>query len=131
MTPRRILLADDEAHITHLLARRLEGIGHEVRVARDGEEAWAIVREWTPELLITDLQMPYVSGIELVRKLRSLPDCASTPVIMLTARGYVLDEQTVREAGISALLSKPFSVRNLAGIVEQILGEEVASRHAA
>ncbi len=131
MNARRILLADDEPHITHLVARRLKAMGHEVRVARDGEEAWSIVQEWVPDLLITDLQMPYINGLDLITNIRKQPSLAGIPVIVLTARGYVLDDQQIRQAGITALLSKPFSVRRLAAMVSDVLAEHSEPRRAA
>lgn len=131
MNARRILLADDEPHITHLVARRLKAMGHEVRVARDGEEAWTIVQEWVPDLMITDLQMPYINGLDLITNIRQQPSLAGIPVIVLTARGYVLDDQQIRQAGIAALLSKPFSVRRLAAMVSDVLAEHSEPRRAA
>ncbi len=131
MDPRRVLLADDEAHITHLLARRLESMGHDVRVARDGEEAWAILLEWTPDMMITDLQMPYISGIELVSKARQKHLLDNVPVIMLTARGYILNKDQIEEAGITKLVSKPFSVRGLTALVTDLLEEYGNARRAA
>ncbi len=131
MNARRILLADDEPHITHLVARRLKAMGHEVRVARDGEEAWTIVQEWVPDLMITDLQMPYINGLDLITNIRQQPSLAGISVIVLTARGYVLDDQQIRQAGITALLSKPFSVRRLAAMVSDVLAEHSEPRRAA
>lgn len=131
MSARRILLADDEPHITHLVSRRLKAMGHEVRVARDGEEAWTIVQEWVPDLMITDLQMPYINGLDLITNFRHQPSLAGIPIIVLTARGYVLDDQQIRQAGITALLSKPFSVRRLAAMVSDVLAEHSEPRRAA
>lgn len=131
MNARRILLADDEPHITHLVAHRLKAMGHEVRVARDGEEAWTMVQEWVPDLLITDLQMPYINGLDLITNIRKQPSLAGIPVIVLTARGYVLDDEQIRQARIAALLSKPFSVRRLAAMVSDVLSEHSEPRRAA
>lgn len=123
MRTRRILLADDEAHITHLVSRKLQTLGHDVRVAGDGEEAWSIAQEWRPELLITDLQMPHLSGIELATRLRECRDLSPIPVIMLTARGYVLQPEQLDKAGIRELLSKPFSVRRLVERAQALLDD--------
>ncbi len=131
MTAPRILLADDEVHITRLVARRLEESGHEIRVACDGEEAWSVIQEWPPNLIITDLQMPYVSGIDLVLRARTQPQTADIPVIMLTARGYVLQEEQIKQAKITHLLSKPFSIRRLATLVEELLEQNEQARRAA
>lgn len=117
----RILLADDESHISHLVAQRLEQEGFAVRVARDGEEAWEMAQDEAPDLVITDLQMPHMSGLEFAVALRRHEPTAHIPVIMLTARGYVLESETLGEARISELHSKPFSVRRLVERVKVLL----------
>ncbi len=131
MNGRRVLLADDEAHITHLVSRRLESLGHEVRVAQDGEEAWAICQEWFPDLIVTDLQMPYLSGIELATRLRGLPQTAEIPILMLTARGYILEDEQIADARITEMLSKPFSVRRLVERVQELLAQSEGEKRDA
>lgn len=116
-----ILLADDEAHITHLVARRLEREGCRVVVAQDGDEAWRLVQESPPDLVVTDLQMPYMSGIEFAILLREHEATASIPVVMLTARGYVLDEEKLARANITEMWSKPFGVRKLVERIGELL----------
>jgi DNA-binding response OmpR family regulator len=117
-----ILLADDEAHITHIVAQKLKSAGFSVVVARDGEEAYELAREHKPDLVITDLQMPYMSGLELCTKLRGTPETAGTPVLMLTARGYVLDPFDVQQTNIKHVLCKPFSARDVLARAQEILG---------
>lgn len=117
----RVLLADDEAHVTHLVERRLLEAGYEVRVARDGEEAWAIAQEWAPQLVVTDLQMPYMNGLELSRLLRTQPSTRDIPIVMLTARGYGVTGEEREEAGLVNLLPKPFSVRKLVTMIDELL----------
>ncbi|MCA9298434.1 MAG: response regulator [Phycisphaerales bacterium] len=121
---RRILLADDEPHITAVVARRLEGAGFETRVVQDGEEALRVVPEYAPDLVITDLQMPCMSGLEMATKLFEAPETSSIPVIMLTGRGYVLDEAELATTNIRELMSKPFSARRILECVEKILGPD-------
>lgn len=123
----RVLLADDEAHVTHLVERRLCESGYSVRVARDGEEAWAIAQEWSPQLVVTDLQMPYMNGLELSRLLRTLPETRSIPIVMLTARGYGVTSAEREEAGLVNLLPKPFSVRKLVAMIDELLLKERAA----
>lgn len=122
MRPQTILLADDEAHITHIVAQKLRSAGFNVVVARDGEEAYDLAREHKPDLIITDLQMPYMSGLELCTKLRSGPETSHTPVLMLTARGYVLDPFDVQQTNIKHVLCKPFSARDVLSRAQEILG---------
>src|SRR4051812_29870544 len=91
--PQRILIIDDEAHILQVLQLKLRNAGYEVVTAVDGEEGleYATRREQRPDLIITDFQMPYMTGLELCKALAGDPAVASIPVLMLTARGYALD----------------------------------------
>jgi two-component system alkaline phosphatase synthesis response regulator PhoP len=118
-----ILLADDEPHITLVLARKLCAHGYEVVTAEDGEEAFELAQERTPALVITDLQMPYVTGIELARSLKADEATAATPVIMLTARGYVLDPTDLGSTNIRYVMSKPFSAREIVEKVVDLLSD--------
>jgi len=77
--PTRILLADDEPHITHVVAHKLRGAGLEVIVAEDGEEAYELALEHDPTVIVTDLQMPYLSGIELAQRLAENESTSATP----------------------------------------------------
>jgi DNA-binding response OmpR family regulator len=129
MTTPLILLADDEPHITHVMARAVRSAGFEVITAEDGEEAFELAAERLPDLIVTDLQMPYMSGIELAEKLFGRKELAGIPVILLSARGYVVSEESGRMNNIRLTLEKPFSAKN---VVEQIrlLLDEVAGRVA-
>lgn len=118
----KILLADDEAHITSLLARRLRAMGFEVVIATDGEEALEFARSHMPSLVVTDLQMPYLNGLEFTEQLRATPGLESIPVLMLTARGHVVKREEIERLGITDLHPKPFSVRKLTDRVAELLG---------
>lgn len=121
--PKLILVVDDEAHITHVVALKLTNAGYRVVTAGDGEEAFEVATAEKPDLVITDLQMPYMSGLELSKKLRRTPDMAATPVLMLTARGYALDQSELGQTNIKAVLSKPFSPRDVLEKARAALGE--------
>ena len=88
----RVLVVDDEAHILHVLSLKLRNAGYEVITAVDGEEGYELAIQELPNLVITDFQMPYMTGLELCRALASHPPTSHIPVLMLTARGYALDD---------------------------------------
>lgn len=117
-----ILLADDEAHITCVVSHKLTGAGYSVVTARDGEEAFETACRVRPALIVTDLQMPRLSGLELALKLKATPDTAATPLIMLTARGYILDKDALSRTNIRQVMAKPFSARDILKLVQDILG---------
>ncbi len=115
------MLVDDEPHITLVLARKLNASGFEVITAEDGEEALERALETPPALVITDLQMPYMSGIELARQLKSNDVTSQIPVVMLTARGYVLNPGELASTNIRFIMSKPFSAREILDKVIELL----------
>lgn len=117
-----ILLADDEVHITCVVSQRLRGAGFEVAAARDGEEAFELACKTRPDLIITDLQMPRLSGLELAMRLKRTPQTVTTPLVMLTARGYILDEAALAQTNIRRVLPKPFSARDVLAIATELTG---------
>ena len=118
----KILIADDEAHIVHVLSMKLRNAGYTVVCAMDGEEALDLCVSEKPDLLITDNQMPYMSGIELSSKVHQVEPFLKLPTIMLTARGYDLGADEISAAGIGMVLAKPFSPREVLENVKQLLG---------
>jgi two-component system, OmpR family, alkaline phosphatase synthesis response regulator PhoP len=126
-----VLLADDEAHITCVLAQKLRSTGFHVAIARDGEEAYELACRLQPTLVITDLQMPRMSGLDLALRLRETPSTSQTPVLMLTARGYILDQELLNRTNIREVLGKPFSARDLTKRVLEMIGDPSQSREAA
>ena len=121
-----ILLADDEAHVVLVLARRLAAEGYRLTEASNGREALEAARRDVPDLIITDLQMPQMSGLELALALREDPRTAAAPLIMLTGRGYTVDPETLAQTNILELRSKPFSARTIVQLVGDILGTDGA-----
>ena len=118
-----VVLADDDAHITCVVAMRLEGAGYSVTVARDGQEALDACRQARPALVITDLQMPVMSGLELALKLRAQPETRDIPVIMLTARGYLADQAQLAQTNIRRILPKPFSAKEVLRLCGEVIAE--------
>ncbi len=119
----RILVVDDEAHILHVLSLKLRNAGYEVFTAVDGEDGYELARQHIPDLVITDFQMPYMTGLELCRALASSTPTAKIPVLILTARGYALDDDDLKLGNIRGVLSKPFSPRAVLQLVKETLAE--------
>lgn len=119
---RRILVVDDESHILHVLSLKLRNSGFIVDTAVDGEDALHQLASTQPDLVITDLQMPYVNGVELCRSLLSDPATADIPVIILTARGYALGSEAATLSNVQKVVSKPFSPRTILEQVRRVLG---------
>ncbi len=124
---KRILVADDEAHILHVVSMKLKNAGFEVLTAVDGEEALETCIAEKPDLLITDYQMPIMTGVELCKQMRQHPQTKGIPAIMLTARGFDIEPNEMIEAGIAAVLAKPFSPREILEKVTDLLDTAVPS----
>lgn len=120
--PVKILVADDEIHITQVVTLKLRNAGFEIITAADGEEAFELACQELPALIITDLQMPYLSGLELCERLRQHAPTSAIPAIMLTARGYALAATDLAKTNIKKVMSKPFSPRDLLKEVTEQLG---------
>lgn len=118
---KRIVVADDEAHILRVMSMKLTNAGYEVMTAVDGEEALELCEREKPDLLITDYQMPVMSGLELCKQLRSSEQTRNIPAIMLTARGFDIEASDMVAAGITAVLAKPFSPREVLAKVNDLL----------
>ena len=120
-----ILVCDDEAPIRHIVAHKLRAAGHEVLEGRNGLEGLelATLGARTPRLVLTDLQMPVMTGIDLCRRLRLHVRTKGTPVLMLTARGYILTAEELAATNIRGVISKPFGVRQLLDTVTAMLAE--------
>ncbi|HEU4416692.1 MAG TPA: response regulator transcription factor [Candidatus Angelobacter sp.] len=111
MTERsRILVVDDETQITRVLKTTLQSQGYEVRTAADGESALNLAVDWLPDLIVTDLSMPGMTGIELCRSVR---DRSQVPIIVLSVRGEEKIKVEALDAGADDYVTKPFSVNEL------------------
>ncbi len=121
MTGKRVLVVDDEIHIVHVVAIKLRNNGYEVISADNGAEAFELACEEKPDIIVTDFQMPVMSGLELLEKLRQRDETKDIPVIMLTARSFAISKEQQEELRISSCLSKPFSPKELLGNIEDVL----------
>lgn len=121
MTGKKVLVADDETHIIHVVAIKLRNNGYEVTSAGNGAEAYQLACQENPDIIVTDFQMPLMTGLELVEKLRGNNQTKDIPVILLTARSFAVSREQQESLGISACLSKPFSPKELLKKIEDIL----------
>jgi len=115
---RNILVVDDEAQITRVLKTTLSSQGYGVRTAADGEEALQELKTWIPDLLITDLRMPNVDGLELCRRVRAQ---SRIPIIVLSVKGEESIKVQALDAGADDYVTKPFSVNELLARVRAAL----------
>lgn len=107
---KRILVVDDEPQITRVLRMSLSSQGYDLRVANDGEAALDVFKDWLPDLVITDLSMPGMTGIDLCRQIRSK---SKIPIIVLSVRGEERSKINALDAGADDYVTKPFSMNEL------------------
>jgi two-component system KDP operon response regulator KdpE len=108
--PGRILVIDDETQITRVLRAALSAQGYDVRTANDPEEGLRTFKDWPPDLVITDLMMPGMSGVEVCRAIRSH---GSTPVLVLSVREHERSKVEALDAGADDYVTKPFGIQEL------------------
>jgi DNA-binding response OmpR family regulator len=119
---KRILLCDDELHILRAAEFKFARSGYNVQTACNGAEAWRLIEQQPPDIVVTDCQMPILNGLELAKRIKEHPATCYLPVIMLSAKGFELSPEQLRnEYGILRLLCKPFSPRELFSVVEGLL----------
>jgi two-component system KDP operon response regulator KdpE len=110
MNPTRILVVDDEPQITRVLRRSLSSKGYEVQVAEDGEEALDVFRKWNPDIVITDLFMPRMGGLELCRRIRKT---SQVPILILSVKGEERAKVEALDTGADDYVTKPFGMDEL------------------
>jgi two-component system alkaline phosphatase synthesis response regulator PhoP len=121
MSQKKALVVDDEIHIVQVVAIKLRNNGFDVRTAENGAVALECVKAEKPDIIVTDFQMPVMSGLEFIENLRSDPETVDIPVIMLTARGFAIEDEKKQRLNISNCLSKPFSPREVLRCIEETL----------
>ena len=121
MAGKKVMVVDDEIHIIHVVAIKLRKNGYEVISADNGAKAFELACREKPDIIVTDFQMPVMTGLELVTKLRQHEETKDVPVIMLTARSFAIPKKQQEDLRISGCLSKPFSPKELLGNIEDIL----------
>lgn len=113
-----VLVVDDEPQITRVLRTTLAANGYDVRVANDGEMALEIMKDWSPNLIITDLMMPNVDGLQLCKRIRAFSE---VPIIVLSVRGQERNKVDALDAGADDYITKPFGMSELQARVRAAL----------
>jgi two-component system, OmpR family, alkaline phosphatase synthesis response regulator PhoP len=125
---RRVLLCDDDVHILRAAEFKLKRAGYDVRTAGDGQEGWELIEREVPDVVVTDCQMPRLDGFGLLRRIRQNPETESLPVMMLTAKGFEIDEsEAASEYDVHEVIAKPFSPRELLQKVDALLAGQPAA----
>ena len=116
-----ILAVDDEAHILELLSFNLEASGYRVVTAATGEDALVVCAHERPAMVLLDIMLPGIDGMEVCRRLKSAPTTADIPIIMLTAKGDEVDKILGLELGADDYITKPFDSKEMAARVKAVL----------
>lgn len=122
-----ILVVDDETHILHVVSLKLRNAGFDVLTAENGEEGFEQAVTHLPDLIITDFQMPFMSGLEMCQKLKEDDRTRKLSALMLTARGFSLPAEALEKTNILMVLSKPFSPKEILAKVQELTGMKTTS----
>ena len=122
----KILIVEDNALNIKLFCDLLAAHGHQPEAVTDSRNALDAARAFQPDLVITDIQLPHLSGLDLIRLIRADEGIAQVPIMAVTAYSAPGDEERIRAAGAQAYVSKPISVMRFAQTVEDLLGEAAA-----
>ena len=117
-----VLVAEDDPHIQLLVRRKLESAGFEVRTTPDGGEALQMAADERPRILILDVMLPSLSGLDICQQVMEGYGAGAPPIIIMSARGQQTDVDAGEHAGADAYLIKPFSPKELLDQVEECLG---------
>lgn len=120
----KILAVDDDADILELLQYNLQKDGYDVRTANNGKKAVEVAKEFIPDLVLMDIMMPVMDGVEACRQLREMPDLAETHIIFLTARSEEYSEIAAFEVGADDFINKPIKPRALSSRIAALFRKE-------
>ena len=117
-----VMTVDDSASMRQMVRLALSGAGYQVVEAADGREALDKVDAVSPHLVVTDLNMPVMDGLTLIRQLRALPSFRGVPIVFLTTESDEGKKREAKEAGATGWLTKPFKQEQLLAVVKKVLG---------
>ena len=127
---KRVLIADDEPNIVTSLEYLMSKSGYQVQVARNGDEALALVESFMPDVVLLDVMMPRRSGYDVCQKMRERPEWRHIKIVMLSAKGREAEVSKGLSLGADAYVTKPFSNRELIARIGGLLGEDSAPETA-
>jgi len=127
---KKILIVEDNPQNMRLLEMLLGAKGYTLLKAINGEEAIDTATRERPDLIIMDIQLPTMSGLEATKRLRQSPDSSHTPIIAITAYAMKGDREKLLAAGCDAYLSKPINTRELPGIISEMLLQQPKDNHS-
>ena len=126
MRKKSILIVDDNPMNMKLVRVLLTGEGYDVRTAGDALEALAILEQWNPRLILMDIQLPGIDGLELTRQLKSNPITEQIIIIGLTAYAMKGDEERILAAGCDGYIAKPINTRTLTRLIDTLIDRKTA-----
>lgn len=118
----KVLAVDDSASMRQMVSFTLKGAGYDVVEAKDGVEALGIAKTTSFNLVVTDVNMPNMDGISLIRELRALPDYKFTPMLMLTTESGTDKKSEGKAAGATGWIVKPFNPEQLLATIKRVVG---------
>ena len=121
---RRILVVDDDPRLLHVVSMYLSIEGYDVDTAPNGEEGLQRLEALRPDLVILDVMMPGIDGLEACRRIKSNPETRQIPVVLFTALSRTDDVESGRAAGANRFINKPFSLIGLGAVIRSFLSEE-------
>ena len=124
---RRILVVDDDPRLLHVVAMYLSIEGYEVDTAANGEEGLRLLEQKRPDLVILDVMMPGIDGLEACRRIKSNPETRAIPVVLFTALSRTDDVENGRAAGANRFINKPFSLIGLGAVIRSFLAEDATA----